>query len=370
MKQIQKNLLYILITLLISNASTAQLRNGEIVKIKNVISSKYAAPRPIEPGFSNNNIKVMLFSNADDNRFNWEVIAVSGGYYMFKNVQSNLILSVSDNNGLLDNANILQRDVRSSASLWSLIKTTKGFNVKNKLSGHLLSTTNNMLIQQSTINSNGIINREWQFETVGSGNAAATGNKILFDITLNYIAVAEATRERIDNGDCRRIFGQVSTELWELDENNEMKTRLRSYNNMPEVLYQQSNYSNPPTAGVSYYQDNRTATSANQMGKVVYNIPENLLRKHKIMLVVKTNLGSRHKDNDFASYDALKMKEEIQNTYILDSRKSRSEIIQSFTDLTAHPDNMHFSGFSIPSQTFQRTDDTHKMWVVFTCRKN
>jgi hypothetical protein len=220
------------------------------------------------------------------------------------------------------------------------------------------------------LNDNSSSEMEWQFEVAGSGTASASGRKVLFDINLNYIAVSEATRNRIDNGDCRRIFGQVSTELWELDEDNEMKTRIRSYNNMPEIIYQQSNYNNPPTAGLSYYQDGLPGTGASSIGKITYNIPLELLQKKKVMLVVKTNLGSRHKDNDFASYDALRMKQEIQSTYILDSRATRAETIESITDLSALSDDMHLTGYSIPSNYFQRTDDTHKIWVKFNMKRN
>ena len=162
----------------------------------------------------------------------------------------------------------------------------------------------------------------------------------------------------------------MNTELWELDENNEMKTRLRSYNNMPELLYNQTNYSNPPTAGLSYHQDNRTASANSQMGKVAYNIPESLLTGRKVMLVVKTNVGTRHKDNDFASYDALKMKEEVTNTFILSNTRNRTETIETITDLTTSDRDMHFRDFIIPFSVFQRTDDTHKIWTKFSCKIN
>ncbi len=256
---------------------------------------------------------------------------------------------------------------------WKLEKIATGFKLKNKNSGLLAaveggSVNNNAKLIQWT--DQGQPDTEWQFETVGTNISTATGKKVLFDVVLNYIAVSEATRNRIDNGDCRRIFGQVSTELWELDENNEMKTRLRSYNNMSELVYNQTNFQGPPTAGLSYHQDDRNASANSQMGKVTYNIPEILLKEKKLMLVVKTFLGTRHKDSDLSSFDALKMSEEQRNTYILDYRSSRTETIEAITDLANTNQNMNLLNLVIPFSNFARADDTHKIWVKFTCKKN
>ena len=137
---------------------------------------------------------------------------------------------------------------------------------------------------------------------------------------------------------------------------------------MSELLYQQTNFRNPPTAALSKYQDNINSTV--QMSKVTYNIPENLLINKRLMLVVKTNVGSRHKDNDFASYDALKMKEEVQSTFILDNRATRTETIETITDLSSSTRDMHFLDTMIPFAIFQKTDDTHKIWVKISCKKN
>jgi hypothetical protein len=196
--------------------------------------------------------------------------------------------------------------------------------------------------------------------------AATPGNMVLYDITLNYIAVSEATRNRIDNGDCKRVFGQIKTELWELDQNNNKKTKLSAYDNMSEDIYAQSDYRYAPTAALSYYQDNRTEAANNSMGKVTYNIPERLLTTRRIMLVVKTYLGTRHKDNDLASYDALRMRNEETANYVLDNRDTRSESIQAITYLLGS--DMILGPLRIPYTVFAKTDDTHKLWVAFSCK--
>jgi hypothetical protein len=252
--------------------------------------------------------------------------------------------------------------------LWKLERTAKGFKLKNKNSGLVVAVEsggkNNdaKLIQWADQSQPDI---QWQFETIGTTTSTTTGKKVLFDVTLNYIAVSEATRNQIDNGDCKRVFGSISTEIWELNDDNEMVTRLQSYNNMPELIYNQPNYQNPPTAALSYYQDNRTASNTSQMGRVTYNLPETLLKAKKLMLIVKTNLGTRHKDNNFATYDALRMAEETTQSFIL-FNGGQTEIIEAITDLSASSRDMHIQDWVIPFAAFQRTDDTHKLWVKIT----
>ncbi len=374
MKQVQFITIGILLFLGFSITVAAQLKTGDIVKIKSVSSGKYAKPVSVDnnAGTVLTN-QVVIFSNSNDAGLKWKVLASTDGFVRFQNLGSNKFLGILNADkkkyGMIHEKLV----ARGDDLFWKLEKTSKGFKLKNKGSNLFAaiegggSADNAKLIQWSDDGQNDIV---WQFENAQSGSSDATGKKVLFDVVLNYISVSEATRNRIDNGDCRRTFGQVSTELWELDENNEMKTRLKSYNNMPELLYNQTNYSNPPTAGLSQYQDNLSASAKNQMGKVTYNIPETLLKGKKIMLVVKTNIGTRHKDNDFATYDALKMKEEEQNTFILDYRASRTEIIEKITDLTASGRNMHLQDFVIPFAAFQKTDDTHKVWVKFSCKLN
>lgn len=374
MKQTNINLSVLLFSLFFSLAVSAQLKDGEIVKIKNVNSGKYAVPKDVS---TYPDAEITINTGRNDAWFTWKAIAVTGGFYKFQNVHSNLFLGILNSNKQQYGFMVQRGGSRQQDLLWSLVKTATGFKLKNKNSNLFAaieggSKENNAKIIQWA--DQGQADLIWQFETVGSGNSTAAGKKVLFDVTLNYIAVSEATRNRIDNGDCKRVFGQISTELWELDENNEMKTKLRSYNNMPEMIYNQINHEGPPTAALSYYQDNPNASANNQMGKVTYNIPENLLKEKKVMLVVKTYLGTRHKDNDFASYDALRMKEEAQNTYILDYRNSRSETIQAITEDASVSGkskvDMVLLSHIIPSALFTRADDTHKIWVKISTKIN
>jgi hypothetical protein len=368
MKPVFKPLFLLFFSLSLFGVINAQLKDGDIVKIKNINSGKYAVPRDVSTA---PDAEIIINAGRNDPWFTWKVISVPGGYYKFQNLHTGYYLGILGSSKAVYGFVVQRTTGRAVDQVWSLVKTTKGYKIKNKNSGLLIgvdgggTASNTRLVQWSD---NGATDKDWQFETAGTGNSQEVGKKVLFDVMLNNIAVSEATRNRIDNGDCKRIFGVVSIELWELDNNNEMKTRLRTYNNMSELLYQQTNYQNPPTAALSKYQDDVNGNS--QMGKVTYNIPENLLLNKKLMLVVKTNVGSRHKDNDFASYDALRMKEEVQSTFILDSRANRTETVEAITDLTASSRDLHFLDTVIPFAAFQKTDDTHKIWVKISCKKN
>ena len=355
-------------------SANAQLKDGDVVKIKNVNAGKYAAPKDVS---TMANANIVLYINRNDAWFTWKAIAANGGYFKFQNVHTNLFLGIL--NGSREQYGFLCQKAGNTADLlWKLIMTSTGYKLQNKNSNLFAAVEGGSKNNYATLiqwGDNAQPDIIWQFETTGSGNSTAGGKKVLFDVKLNYLAVSEATRNRIDNGDCKRIFGQVRTELWELDENNEMKTKLRSYNNMPEMLFNQINHEGPPTAALSYYQDNPAASNNSQIGnKVTYNIPESLLKEKKVMLVVKTYLGTRHKDNDFASYDALRMREEFQTTYILDARITRSETIQTITEDASvsgkSKADMVLLAHIIPTALFIRADDTHNIWVKFSTKIN
>lgn len=192
--------------------------------------------------------------------------------------------------------------------------------------------------------------------------------KVLMDINLNNFSVSETTRQRIDNGDCKRVFGSIKLELWELDQNNEMKTRIYAYNRGNEVLYSEKETSAPPPIARSHYQE-PAPTNPEIMNTVTYNIPEKLLNDKKIMLVVKTQLGTRHKDNDFASYDFLCMEKEKRSTYLLGNKANTPISIKVNTSENYSGRDLHINDLVIPFAIFQNTDDTHYIWTQINCKK-
>src|SRR5690606_13256114 len=195
------------------------------------------------------------------------------------------------------------------------------------------------------------------------------GKLVLFDVMLNSIGVSESTRNKVDNGDCKRVFGAVKTELWEMDDRNNKVRRINPYNNMADLVYLQEDYKSPAPVAYSCHQERGSTV---EMGKVTYNIPEELLKQKKLMLIVRTNLGTRHKDNDFATYDALRMAKEKESTFVLDGSiltGQTDKTIQVNTDPAASNRAMHVQDFVIPFAVFQRTDDTHNIWLNMTVTK-
>lgn len=373
--------IFLLLLLLTCTSIYSQPADGELVKIKNINAGKYAAPAGAATDI---NTHIELMGNSTGTQFNWRVRRVYVGartprnlYFRFQNVHTNKYLGVLD--GSRDNYGIIcQKELitgRTTTSqndlLWILESTSTGYKVKNMNSNLYLAVEggsrndNARLIQWADA---GQTDLNWQFQLAGSDTSSAGGRKMLVDVVLNYIAVSEATRNRIDNGDCKRVFGYIKTELWELNEHNEMTTRLSSYNNMSELLYNQTNYASPPTAAVDYHRSylgnpvNANVISGD-MGKVTYNIPERLLFSRKVMLVVRVYLGTRHKDNDLASYDAIRMQEEITRSYTLGSLVNTSQVIQTtaaaFNNIRTA---MVIDGTRIPAATFGG-DDTHNVWV-------
>ncbi|MBK8608932.1 MAG: RICIN domain-containing protein [Chitinophagaceae bacterium] len=347
----------------------AQLVNGAVYKIKNVTSGRYAqtANNSYE-----NEAPIHLYDNQDANNFKWKALYVKGGYYKFQNINSNKCLAVTGASRNLYGKICQVDDSYRQATTWKLEKITNGYRLKNVNSKLFMGVEGGgkengaLLVQWSD---DGAQDKIWQFEKLNTAASDVPGKKVLVDVVLNYIAISEATRSRPDNGDCKRVFGCIQTELWEMDGNNEMKTQLASHNNMPELLFDQRNFQSPPLIGLNYqfhmeYADN------NELGKVTYNIPEDLLMRKKVMLVVKTNLGTRHKDNDFATYDCLKMEAEKLSTFILRSDGKISETIQVNTDQASSRRDMHVQDYIIPFAVFQGTDDTHKLWVKISTKKN
>lgn len=372
MKKYFASLFILLFVMLAPVVATAQLSNGTFITIRNSSSGKYVRAKGLIADSavvqSSLNISTVAFCH-------WKVIVLPGGEYMFQIRLNENYLGIKPSTGPGDGLIIQRRLTKENRDelTWLLVRTPVGYQLKNKKNNRLLSVQGSLTEENTnlvhTLNP-GTAGKIWVFTPVTSSPAASTtgtGRSVLFDVMLNYIAVSEATRNRIDNGDCRRVFGQVKTELWELDDNNQKKRRIAAYENKPEYVFNQLNYLSAPTEGLSYYQDNRTDAAKNEMEKVTYNIPEDLLNNRKVMLVIKTYLGTRHKDSDLSSYDAVKMKQEKQSTYILDNRISRTETIQATTE--RYFNNMTLTGSTINASLFEQGDDTHKLWVTFTCKK-
>ncbi|GEM_PF-2815499 len=192
-------------------------------------------------------------------------------------------------------------------------------------------------------------------------------NMVFLDIDLNYFSVSETTRNRIDNGDCKRVFGQITCQLWGLDEHNNKIKAYSPYDRKSTRIFDQNDKDAPPPIALSHYQSNTSVAANEVMNSLTFNVPSVLLETGKIMLVVRIQLGTRHKDNDFASYDFLCMEQPIERSFVLNSTYKKIDIKTNTNEKYSGRD-LHINDMTIPFAVFRRTDDTHNIWVHLTCK--
>lgn len=346
----------------------AQIRNGSIVQIKNRLTQTVVQTRGVA---GDSAVFAGAVNRANINLSQWRIITAPDGY-LFQTKDGRYYMGIQSDTGAAHNNLVLRRLTAANRNelLWALSPTNGVYLFRNRKNLHFMTEMGTAASPfRNLVHSRSTTGRYfWSIIPADStaGTVPDTAKKLLFDITLNYIAVTEATRNRIDNGDCRRVFGDIKTEVWELGSNNVKIKKLAAYDNKPEFLFKQSNYHNPSTTAISYYQDNLTLAANGTMGTVTYNIPEALLNNRRVMLVIKAYLGTRHKDSDLSSYDALRMKEEKQFTFILENKSFRQELLQDVTERMGS--EMKLSGITIPGNIFGG-DDAHRLLIAVSWKK-
>lgn len=210
----------------------------------------------------------------------------------------------------------------------------------------------------------------------GAGIDSPTGEmdneEVLVNISLNYIAVSETTRRRIDNGDCKRFFGNVWARLGTLDGDLEFGHYIDPVRD-DNILYVENNTQSSAPIAYSYYQDDMEEAKSETMGKVSFLVPENLLKAGRIQLELIYQLGTHHKDNDFATYDYLCMpltaKTETLDPKIADRNESQTFLIKTNTEEAESGRDVAFQDFVIPFAFLRGTDDTHFIWMHYTIER-
>ncbi|MFN8251183.1 MAG: hypothetical protein U0V75_04815 [Ferruginibacter sp.] len=362
-----KNCLRVLLTVLIMAGSTsslfAQIRNGSIVTIKNKMTQKLLQAKTF---IADSAVYSGVVYGGRQPFSKWRIIIAPDGY-LFQTYNGSHYLGIQSDTGATHQQMVLRTMSAANRNelLWQISGSPNAYVFRNKKSLKFMTEqipTPNPY--RNVVQSRVTVGPYLWLITPDStqNNTPDTVKRVLYDVVLNYIAVTEATRNRIDNGDCRRVFGEIKTEVWELNSNNMKVKKLAAYDNKPEFLFKQSNYRDPATAGFSYYQDNLTQAAGNSMAKVTYNLPETLLNNRRLMLVIKAYLGTRHKDSDLSSYDALRMKEEKEFTFILERKNGLlQEMLQDITERNGS--EMKLSDVTIPGNIFGG-DDAHRLYMV------
>ena len=141
--------------ILLAFTTQAQLKDGEIVRIKNVKSGKYAKPTNPPVGGPDVNRQIVLFTRTEEAGMKWKAIAVTGGYFKFQNLETNKFLGVLNRSKeqygfiCLKNEMIPRplnvTPINNEDLYWQLEKTATGYKLKNK--NAVLSTAFLFLIE-------------------------------------------------------------------------------------------------------------------------------------------------------------------------------------------------------------------------------
>ena len=129
MKPVNNSLFLLLFIFGLLTATRAQLKDGDIVRIKNINSGKFAVPKDVSTA---PDAEIVINTGRNDAWFTWRVIAVPGGAYKFQNVHTNHFLGIL-NAAKTQYGFVVQRRTRNQVDqVWTLVKTTKGYKIKNK----------------------------------------------------------------------------------------------------------------------------------------------------------------------------------------------------------------------------------------------
>lgn len=293
----------------------------------------------------------------------WLVRRMGNDNYTFYNMRHNRYLGIAGSAKTLG-AGVVLRSTVTTDAIWKLVTAADGYKFKNLYSGLFMTERipNNRIAKGylSQQADSGNAKNVWKF----TNYVKPPSRYISFDVNLYAIGVAEATRNRIDNGDCKRIFGTIKVELYTLDANGKENELIYS-NNRTGLLFSEPSYNNAPFWGRSYYQDKEPA---NRMLSLNYTIDTGVFRSNNFILKITTYLGTRHKDNDLATYDGLKMERpEVSSYRIYGKNSSGIRAIGHTFNLTykatfAPGERMEIGGETVDRNIF-RGDDTHKLWV-------
>ena len=348
----------------------AQLVTGDVVVIRRANTTEI-----LKAEHPDSAVKLAHRRYPIDNLYRWEVEKVGNDTYKFRNPRWGRYLGVFQASKIPGERTTIRVDRQAPDIVWRLIPTSQGYRLQNDWSKLVLTKADNRpgfgmnrLIQD--INTS-LEKQEWMFDFYSYSLSRADSNKVTIEVKLNYIAVSEATRNRIDNNDCRRLFGYVAADIIEQDANGEVSNSYAAAIN--PYLFIERDYAKPPATAFSYYQDNLT-TNLNKppFNTVTFKVDEAALKRGKVRLVITTYLATRHKDNDFATYDGLKMNDKLTSIYVLDKSVNRTVLINynavgkpGMQMLMPIPGTVRSE---IYPTDFYKSDDTHKIWINFTYR--
>ena len=204
--------------------------------------------------------------------------------------------------------------------------------------------------------------KDIDIKKITKSNAVAD-KMVMYEFTLNYIAIAEASRNRIDNNDCRQTWGEVVVTFHELDENGQKIEGSQIITDLNDYTLFDLPRSRVPHQSNSYYSDRMGVNEDNFIKKISVRVSENLIKKRRVIAIVSCKMQNAHKDNDFASFDHLRMVSNESATFYLEDISSKQESMSVRTN----GKYTYESGRLI--ENGGNSDDTHRIWLHFTIKK-
>lgn len=192
---------------------------------------------------------------------------------------------------------------------------------------------------------------------------------ISFEITLDQILIAEAARNTIDNNDCRSTWGSVRIKFFELDANGQIDLRKSIPSDLNEdTFFDKVIGRNAPFRSKSYYQDRIGVSNNEYIKRISVRVSENMVKNRRIVARVEVQLRTAHKDNDFASYDVLRMSTPTSTIFYLEDLPIKEETVSVITN--GHSSIVRVvGGGEAEGINGGNSDDTHRIWLGFTIKK-
>lgn len=301
----------ILVALFISNYNA----NGQITGVKNLVNTNSGLCLAVKGATQNNGEEGTIWTcdgNADKN---WNIIAAADGCYKIQNMNSNLFLAVGAGSRDYGGRVVQYVDQGQQDILWRFIDIGSGvYKIQNKNSGLVLAIGAGLrengapLIQWGD---EGQQDTKWKLNPLKSPKKPAPTaytppavSKNLM-VTLNGIFMGECGNPN----DCTHepVAGEVHIYLVDKTtgakvlSTNAESTLWNSNRNYDLVCtnYKSASAGNGYGSGDGIIAPESVAN--NLRTKLFYSVDEAMFRSNRYELVVRFNLGSAHKDNDFAS---------------------------------------------------------------------
>jgi hypothetical protein len=127
-------------------------------------------------------------------------------------------------------------------------------------------------------------------------------------------------------------------------------------------------FQEPSHRSKSYYQDRMGVSNDEYIKRISVRVSENMVKNWRIVAEVSCQIKTAHKDNDFATYDILRMISPVSTTFYLEDLPSKEESMSTITNgisTLGHDTN----GTVVEISGGRGSNDTHRIWLHFIIKK-